>query len=73
MKLINSRGRVLLDVYAAEMVGDTILYLYADRTCGGCTDAIGIARNIRAVHRDNPGAREVGALPTITTTTGETQ
>ena len=63
MKLINSRGRVLLEVEKARVVNDSVIYIYSGPGCGGCVDKQGLDETIRYIKLDNPSAKTVGFLP----------
>ncbi len=69
MKLVNSRGRVILEVTKAELNpnprpgGAAILYTYTGGGMGGYTDLPNLLRKIEYVKLDHPSAREVGELP----------
>jgi hypothetical protein len=73
MKLVNSRGRVLLHVTSADadlvpapngglMFANT-LYTYKGEGMGGYTDLVNLHRTIACVTSDNPSAKLEGLLP----------
>lgn len=70
MKLVNSRGRVLLEVTGATAKGidaggfvDTT-YQYTGDGCGGNATLVGLHNTIKAICMDAPSAKLVGMLPT---------
>jgi hypothetical protein len=69
MKLINSRGRTILEVYDATAQGVAgsglfgILYSYRGPGIGGNVDIIGLQRKIECCRMDEPSGRIVGELP----------
>ena len=73
MKLINSKGRVLLEVYAAHAKGlDAcgfygVTYQYRGPGCGGNVDLAGLHDTIKHVQMDAPSAKLSGFLPEPTT------
>ena len=69
MKLINSRGRTLLEVYSASAKGiddrglyDTV-YNYQGPGIGGTVDIVGLHATIKHIRMDSPSAKLVGGLP----------
>ena len=71
MKLINSRGRVILEVTDATAAGvDSrgfygVLYSYTGPGIGGCVDIVGLQRKIECCKLDEPSGRVVGTLPQV--------
>ena len=63
MKVINSRGRVLLEVLKAVDCPHAILYRYAGDGCGGYVDAVQLAQTIHYIQMDNPSAKVIGTWP----------
>lgn len=69
MKLINSRGRTLLEVTSATAFFDNtgtldrVLYTYTGDGCGGYVDIVGLHRTIEAIKLDAPSAKLIGLLP----------
>jgi hypothetical protein len=66
MKVINSRGRVLLEVTGAshsEKYG--VLYTYRGDGCGGNVTEAGLKLTIATIKLDAPSAKVIGALPTV--------
>lgn len=81
MKLINSRGRLLLEVYAAEVVNPTqgldgrivaeVFYSYRGPGIGGYGPLMQLDNTIRSIIADNPSAKRVGLLPQVSNYNGE--
>ena len=66
MKLINSRGRVLLEVTSATASDEYgIIYRYKGDNCGGYTTEYELMKTIKCIQSDAPSARLVGVLPTV--------
>ena len=72
MKIVNSRGRVLLEVtraVAIDIAGKTwpgdIFYCYSGDGLGGYGPLAQLHRTIQAIKTDNPSARIVGVLPQV--------
>ena len=69
MKLVNSRGRIILEVYAATAAGIDdrgfygVLYSYRGPGIGGRVDIVGLQRKIECCKLDEPSGRIVGLLP----------
>lgn len=66
MKLINARGRVLLEVTSAawtDEVGSAVMYSYRGDGVGGCNFIEGVHRLIECIKSDAPSAKLVGTLP----------
>ena len=70
MKLVNSRGRVLLEVYGATAIDidskgflDPVMYQYRGEQCGGNVRIEGLHATIEAIKADNPSAKLIGLLP----------
>ena len=63
MKMINSKGRVLMQVTRADSVAGRTLYTYTGDGIGGYTDWDGLQRTIATVKADAPSARVVGTVP----------
>jgi hypothetical protein len=69
MKLVNSRGRVILEVTGATAAGiDSrglygVLYSYTGPGIGGLQDLAGLQRKIEVCKMDEPSGRIVGTLP----------
>jgi hypothetical protein len=69
MKLVNSRGRVLLEVTAAHATGIDergfigVTYSYDGDGRGGNVTLVQLGRTIEAIIADNPSAKLVGYLP----------
>lgn len=66
MKVINSRGRVLLEVTNATAHSvplDRVLYSYRGEGCGGYVDLCGLHHAIETIKADAPSARVIGELP----------
>ena len=72
MKLVNSRGRVLLEVVSAHAAGIdehgfiATTYQYRGDGCGGNVDLVGLHRTINCIRLDCPSAKLVGLLPNPT-------
>ena len=81
MQIVNNRGRVLLEVYAAEVVqpssglyGRThaeIFYSYRGPGLGGFGPLMQLDRTIRTVIADHPSAKRIGLLPQVNNYQGE--
>jgi hypothetical protein len=71
MKVINSKGRVLLEVTGAVSSGfakdgsgfENVTYSYRGPGMGGNVDIVGLHRTIECVKLDNPSAKIEGLLP----------
>ena len=69
MRLINSRGRVLLEVTSCVRYvrpdGSELntLYSYTGDGCGGNTTLAGLHQTIKAIQCDAPSAKLTGLLP----------
>jgi hypothetical protein len=63
MKVINSRGRVLLEVTKAVDCNHAILYAYRGDGRGGYVDAVQLAHTINYIKMDHPSAKVIGELP----------
>lgn len=69
MKLINSRGRIILEVTGATAQGVDanglygVLYSYTGPGIGGCVDIVGLHRKIEICKLDEPSGRIIGELP----------
>ena len=63
MKLINSRGRILLEVESCRIVNGNPIYIYSGPGCGGCVDRKGLDATVAHIQMDAPSAKRVGALP----------
>lgn len=69
MKLINSRGRIILEVTDATAQGVDarglygVMYSYTGPGIGGYTDIVGLQRKIECCKLDEPSGRVVGLLP----------
>lgn len=81
MKLVNSKGRLLLEVYSAEVVNPTtglygrtvaeVFYSYRGPGIGGYGPLMQLDRTIRTVIADYPSAKRVGLLPQVNNYNGE--
>ena len=73
MRLINSRGRVILEVTSASAEGIDergfygVLYSYTSPGIGGRVDLVGLQRKIECYKSDEPSGHLVGKLPEPTT------
>lgn len=70
LQVINSRGRLLLEVYRADVVpadaymnAGAIHYSYRGDGCGGCGPREAIERTIAIVKSDAPSAKVIGEWP----------
>lgn len=67
-KLVNSRGRTLLEVTSASMVeyqgAPCVFYSYKGDGCGGYGPIDSLNAMVRTIQADAPSARIVGQLPT---------
>lgn len=64
MKVVNSRGRVLLEVTGIfETQNGETMYRYAGDGMGGIVPLEGLKRTIECVRLDAPSAKIVGELP----------
>lgn len=65
MKVVNSRGRVLLEVTKAETIpatGETF-YSYSGDSCGGYGPRSQLDQMIATIKSDAPSAKVIGTLP----------
>jgi len=63
MKLVNSRGRVLLEVYDARTIGADVFYSWHGPGLGGYGPLVQLHRAIETVKADAPSTRVIGLLP----------
>lgn len=74
MQVINSRGRVLLEVYAGDFDGfmedgtgvKDEMYSYRGPGMGGYGPLTQVHRAIQTIKADHPSAKVVGLLPQLT-------
>ncbi len=81
MTIVNSRGRVLLEVYAAEAVNPTqglygrtvaeVFYSYRGPGIGGYGPLMQLDRTIKTIIADSPSAKRIGLLPQVSNYNGE--
>lgn len=71
MKIVNSRGRVLLSVTKADAHGirpdgalTNVLYTYSGESCGGYALIQNLRQVIRFIFENNKSAKAIGLLPT---------
>jgi hypothetical protein len=66
MKVINSRGRVLLEVRDARTLPDgRVFYSWRGDGCGGYGPREHLERTIATIKADAPSARVIGTLPAV--------
>lgn len=71
-QVVNSRGRVLLQVTGADCAGVDehgcidILYTYKGDGIGGYTDIVNLGRTVQTIIMDSPSAHVIGSLPNPT-------
>ena len=69
MKLINSRGRTILEVTGATAQGVDerglygVMYSYTGPGIGGYVDIVGLHRKIEVCKSDEPSGKLIGLLP----------
>ena len=64
MKVLNSRGRVLLEVTGAYVGPHGVTtYMYRGDGCGGCVTRDQLEQTIHFIKLDQPSAKVSGQLP----------